>query len=657
MRRESLRNATMIALRILKWAGIVVLAAWLLLVAFITFFSFNFMREPISRMVKNATGRELSIKGDLRLKWAWPVPHVVAEKLTFANPPWAREPNMIELDQAEATFDVSEMIKRVWVIVEARVDNPVIHLQQAEDGRKNWLLDTQQKNEKAKVEIGRLIVNRGKITFLDEAHDTDIAADVQTHGQGAGVAFSAQGRFNGLPLKASGTGGPVLALREQTHPYPLDIEATIGGTSARAKGTVTSLTRLVAVDLEAALRGRSLADLYDIIGIALPDTPAYSTSGHIAHKDEVWRYEKFAGKIGNSDIAGTMQVDLGRERPYLTGDVASKLLSIADLGPMLGATQQKKGAAAARSRVLPDTAFDTERWDSVDADVKFRAAMLKYVNELPLQNVDARVRMEGALLTIDPLAFGAAGGKVSASVSLDAREEPLAARITARAEGVEVEQLLRTTKLQKAGIGRFDAAVDLAGSGNSLARVLGAANGKVGLVVPAGEVSAEIMAMVAIDLWRIAKFKLGGDEPVRIRCGVADFDVKNGVMSANALVFDTEPVNVQGAGSIDLRRERLDITLYPEPKQKSLASLRTPLYVSGPFVKPSAGPDKGRLAAKGLGAVVLGAVAPLLAVIPLVETGPGADSNCNKLVQQAKALPKEAPPTQASRSSGSSPRS
>ncbi len=647
----------MIALRILKWAGIVVLAAWLLLVAFITFFSFNFMREPISRMVRDGTGRELSIKGDLRLKWAWPVPHVVAEKLTFGNPPWAREPSMIELDRAEATFDLSEMLKRVWVIVEARVDNPVVHLQQSEDGRKNWLLDTQQKNEKSKVEIGRLIVNRGRITYLDEGRDTDISADVQTSGAGSGVSFRAQGRFNGLPFAASGSGGSIIALREETHPYPLDVEATIGRTHARAKGTVTSLTRLAAVDVEAALRGRSLAELYDVIGIALPDTPAYSTAGHITHRGDVWRYEKFSGKIGGSDVAGSLQVNVARERPYLTGDVASKVLSVADLGPMLGATQQKKGAAAARARVLPDQAFDTERWDSVDADVTFRAGTLKYVNELPLENVDARVRMEGAVLTIDPLAFGAAGGRVSASIGLDAREEPLAARITARAAGVEVEKLLQTTKLRKAGIGRFDAAVDLAGSGNSVAGVLGAANGKVGLVVPAGEVSAEVMAMVAIDLWRIAKFKLGGDEPVRIRCGVADFDVKDGVMRANALVFDTEPVNVQGEGSIDLRRERLDITLYPEPKQKSLASLRTPLYVSGPFVRPSAGPDKGRLAAKGLGAVVLGAVAPLLAVIPLVETAPGADSDCNKLVQQAKALPKEAPPTQASRSPGSSPRS
>jgi uncharacterized protein involved in outer membrane biogenesis len=648
----------MIVLRILKWVGIAVLAMWLLLVAFITFFSFNFMREPISRMVQKSTGRELSIKGDLRLKWAWPIPHVVAEKLTFGNPPWARERNMIELEAAEATFDLTEMLKHVWVIVEARVDHPVVHLQQTEDGRKNWLLDTQQKNEKAKVEIGRLIVNEGKITYFDESRKTDIAAEVQTHSAGKGVTFSAKGRFNGESLAASGTGGSVLALREETNPYPLDVEATIGNTSARAKGTVTSLTQLTAVDLEAALRGRSLAELYTVIGIALPDTPAYATSGHIVHKGDVWRYERFAGKIGASDVAGTVQVDVHGERPVLSGEVASKLLDIADLGPMLGATEKKPGRGAARSRVLPDAPFDTERWDSVDADVVFRAGTLKRSKDLPLHNVDTRVKMSGAVLTLDPLTFNAAGGKVSASIRLDAREEPLAAKVTARAQGIEVEQLLQTTKLEKAGIGRVDAALELTGSGNSIAAALGTANGKAGVVVPAGQVSGEIMAMVAIDLWRIAKFKLGGDEAVKIRCGVADFDVKNGVMHANALVFDTEAVNVQGAGTIDLRRERLDITLYPEPKKRSLASLRTPLYVTGPFVKPSAGPDKGRLAAKGLGAIVLGAVAPLLAVIPLVDTGPGADSNCNQLVQQAKALPgKEPPQAQANQPRAASPRS
>src|SRR5262249_39680380 len=157
-------------------------------------------------------------------------------------------------------------------------------------------------------------------------------------------------------------------------PYPLDVEATIGNTSGHAKGTVTGLARLAEVEVDLELRGRTLADLYDIIGIALPATPRYATSGHVTHKGDVWRYDKFSGTIGGSDVAGTVQVDFARERPFLTGEVTSKLLSIADLGPMLGASRDNaKARIAERSRVLPDTPFDTERWYTVDADVGFRA--------------------------------------------------------------------------------------------------------------------------------------------------------------------------------------------------------------------------------------------------------------------------------------------
>ena len=44
--------------------------------------------------------RKIKIDGDLKLKWAWPIPHLVTGRLSFGNPPWAREPYMIELEAA-----------------------------------------------------------------------------------------------------------------------------------------------------------------------------------------------------------------------------------------------------------------------------------------------------------------------------------------------------------------------------------------------------------------------------------------------------------------------------------------------------------------------------------------------------------------------------
>jgi hypothetical protein len=66
------------------------------------------------------------------------------------------------------------------------------------------------------------------------------------------------------------------------------------------------------------------------------------------------------------------------------------------------------------------------------------------------------------------------------------------------------------------------------------------------------------------------------------------------------------------------------------------------------------------MAAKGIGAIVMGALNPLLALVPLINEGPGKDSNCAKLIaevaesnRQAHAKAKvKAPP-----SSGQSPAS
>jgi len=43
---------------------------------------------------------------------------------------------------------------------------------------------------------------------------------------------------------------------------------------------------------------------------------------------------------------------------------------------------------------------------------------------------------------------------------------------------------------------------------------------------------------------------------------------------------------------------------------------------------------------RALGAIALGVVNPLLALVPLVDPGPGQDSDCRQLVRDARAVPR-----------------
>ena len=113
-------------------------------------------------------------------------------------------------------------------------------------------------------------------------------------------------------------------------------------------------------------------------------------------------------------------------------------------------------------------------------------------------------------------------------------------------------------------------------------------------------------------------------------------------MKANALVFDTAVVNVGGDGTINLKDEQMDLKLNPDPKDKSLASLNSPLHLRGTFSEPKVGVDMKRVAVKGVGAVAMGILNPLLAILPLLNEGGGKDSNCAALITAATSSDRSA---------------
>ena len=289
--------------------------------------------------------------------------------------------------------------------------------------------------------------------------------------------------------------------------------------------------------------------------------------------------------------------------------------------------------------MLPDTPFKTERWNSVDAEVTLKARTIRRAKELPLENLVTHLSLRDSVLTLDPLDVGVAGGQLNAVISLDGRTNPIQAHARVRARKILLARLFPTVDLNKASIGQVNGEFDLAGKGNSVGRMLANSSGKVGLVVAGGEISKLMMEKVGLHLWEILELKLSGDRLVKLRCGVADFDVKQGSMSARALIFDTEVTTIIGTGSIDLAQERLDLTLNQKTKNTSPLALRSPIYIRGSFAKPVVDVDKGRIAARAFGAIALGIVNPLLTLIPLIDAGPGKDSDCGRLVRDARALP------------------
>jgi uncharacterized protein involved in outer membrane biogenesis len=624
-----------------KWFAITLALLAAAGLALVSLPNWNALRDPVVRFVNDKTGRELHIGGDLEVRLGWPRTRIRAADVTFSNPPWAHDKNMIAVRGVSADLSMLPLFGRKLVFQEVRLDRAEVALEKSSDGRKNWLLDRNQRDDRARVEIKHLAVRDGRISYLDPAARTRLAAQVSTPTlrMANGVAplsFKVEGQYRGQALVAEGTGDAVLGLRDVKTPYRIKLAGRVGPTVAQADGHITNLVALSAVDLGIDLRGGSLAELYPLLGMVFPDTPPYKTSGRLIRRGSLWRYEKFHGHIGNSDIAGTLQVETGRARPVLKATLSSRKLDVADLGPLIG--RDKRGAStAADARVLPTAAFRTERWPRMDADVALDARSLVRRDALPIDNLSTRLRLEGAVLRLNPLKFDVAGGTLAGAVRLDGRQAPIRAAADLKARKMSIARLFPALDLERASIGQINGDIELAGTGDTVAAMLGSADGDVAMVVDGGVISRLMMETVSLHLLEMLHLKLTGDEAIRIRCGVADFGVKDGVMDARALVFDTDIVRIDGGGQIDLDKERLDLDIVPKSKKVSLVALRTPIRVRGSFASPEVDLDKGKLALRGLGALALGAINPALALVPLIEANTADDSECRKLIAEAKA--------------------
>jgi len=620
-------------MRILKWTGGIVLALLVAMVLFIAF-GLSTLKGPITRAVSNATGRELVIDGRLKPVWSWVHPRFRAEKVSFANADWASDDLMFQADAVEMSVELLPLLVGRVVLPEVHLNRPVINIEIDEDGRKNWILKEEDQREgSSRVSIHALTFDQAELHYLDGERDTDLQVAMSTDAQG--VSFKVTGTYKGLDASAEGRGGPVLALKDTDDAYPIDASAKIGGTSLKAKGTLTNVAQLSALDLQIDLRGKTLSELYDVLGVALPQTTPYQTSGHLVKGEKSIAYEKFSGKVGESDIAGSLQFDLGGKRAFMHGDLESRVMDLGDLGIVVGTAEPRQ------SGVLPSMPFESDRWDSIDADVRIKAGSIRQPKQLPLEHLNAHILMRDKVLTLEPLEFGIAGGKIAGQVKLDGQKEPIAAVANLRVQDLSLPKLFPTIKEGQASIGDINGLVELAGRGDSVAQMLGAANGKVGLYLDGGKISRFMMELVALDLWGVARVKMEGDEPVGIRCAIADFGVKDGLMNTNAFVFDTDVVNVEGEGTINLKSEQLDLKLNPHPKDRSIASLNSPLYVRGTFGEPKFAPDWKRLGSKGVGALAMGLVNPLLAVLPLLQEGKDKESPCAALIAEATKSAKQ----------------
>ena len=676
-----------------------------------------FLRAPLQAALSRAAGVDVALEGEFRARFL-SRPQLAVGEMRVAAPEGVPVAHLLRGRTVELAWSWTDLWRwqrgetlRLESLSLGSIDALLTRLP---DGRASWQLGSAEKRAAAAADrgeplktlprFGALVVADGRIVLDDRLVDTALVIDLQGRaakagpaGPGEGYVASVTGRYRALPLALQvQTEGALPLLRDLSAGsdgpgFRLAVAGTAGAATVSFDGRAAALMGERRLDGEVRLRGPSLASAGQPLGLTLPATGPFDLQGHLSHVPGLWDFRVTRAAIGRSRIAGEFRFDQRLDPPRLSGRLGGPRLVLADLGPAVGAPiPATSGAGAAgrvptaaataptpaavataaanraAGRVLPSRTFDLPSLRSMDADVQVAIDELDLgsATMAPLRALRAHLLLEQGVLRMQGVDAVVAGGRISGSTRLDAREQPARWAADLRFAKIDVAGWIRALDASAAAgnskptaralrqqrdaarrggaqpvrsylTGELSGAINMAGSGRSTAEILGSLDGQARFALGEGTLSHLVTELAGLDLAQALGVWVRGDQPLPLRCARVQLVSQRGVVQLRQAVLDSRDSTLFVAGQISLKDEAMALRVNVKPKDFSLLSLRTPLTVDGTLGAPKVGVQGGGLAAKLLGAAALGAVAtPAAALLMLVD--PGSRSAQDPCAPQAR---------------------
>lgn len=325
---------------VLAVAALLVLALVALAVVVSVFVDPNDYRELIADTVKQETGRELAIEGELSLK-LFPCCAIGIGRSTLGNPPGFEAGHFARVEDVRLGLQLWPLITRREVLIgEVRLDGLDLNLVRRKDGVANWefspgdasdgpgdvIADDGSEEDRGRLSIDSIAVNQARIAYTDVLEGLDYLVEdfsLQTGEISPGEAFDIEagmritdatdGSTGRLSLKSGArfdAASSVLALND----LALELEAAgaaLSGAALKADLTAGSVQLNAAADLKAEIR-----KLTGTFGLAGDELPGGRIDTEIALEGLNWDAATEGGSITalvatTRAAAATLRIDAG----------------------------------------------------------------------------------------------------------------------------------------------------------------------------------------------------------------------------------------------------------------------------------------------------------------------------------------------------------
>jgi uncharacterized protein involved in outer membrane biogenesis len=659
-----------------KWvaglAGLLIVVLIGVLYIIVVTYDFNKFKPKIVQAARDATGRELTLAGDFKVHFGLS-PSASVEGVGFQNAPWGSRPEMARIKELEIQVSLLPLIRGEVEFKRLILREPDILIETDPSGKSNleFRPSEKPKAEERKPEgpgglpplvFEAVLIEKGLLTYRDgkKGKTLTLKLDQLTAALPGGenpIDLKVKGSFNGHALEVEGTTGPLKALLSPEKPWPLKLTAKLEGITVGAEGTLKEPLKGKGMNLAVRAEGPSLrkaAEFADLSGI--PDLGAFKVSARLSDAGEKIAISDFKAQVGESDLAGSMDFNLSTPRPQVGASLSS---SKVDLRPLFPKGEKKssdakpsaKPAAAKKDRVFPAEPLPLEGLKALDGDIKLQVGQILGL-PVSIARINTHVVLENGNLSAKPFQCVLSGGKIDGAFTLRTREKGPAFLGSLKINQLDVASLLKDLETQEVLEGKLDGEMELSGSGKSIAEWMAGLNGRTLLVMGKGRLQNKYLDILGADLaksiLRLINPFQKADDYTQLNCLVNGFEVKNGLAVCSALLLDTPQMSLAGAGDVDLKTERLNLSIHPSLKEGvgagsagkvslSLGELTKPFKLGGTLAHPSLAIDTTQALTtigKAVGGVLLLGPAGVLAA--LASAAPGDPNACLAAVESAK---------------------
>ena len=594
-------------------------------------YDYNSLKPLITDTTREYTGRELTMAGDVDLKFGLP-PTLEVNNVAFQNASWGSQPQMAQIKYLQIKVSILPLLRGNVTVNRLILLQPKFMLEVNKSGQTNLDFETpkeatsQKSEDKPKdtgttqFELKEVEIKDGEIAYKDhrtgKTETLNIAnLEFKSPIIGSGADIDMKGSYNKTPFQIKGNMGLLSRALNSNEKWPLKLEAQAVKTKVSVEGSIQDLMTARGIDLKLKVEGDDLAEFEKFTGEPLPVKGPFGLSGHfVSPSDKEVQVSDLLVVLGESQIQGTITITRAAKRPQIEAKLTSKKL---DLRPIMtegkashGTQKQSTGAGAKKDKVFPAQPFDLSALQNFDATISLRVDQIIGLISA-LDNFHSEIKLQNGHLIMKPFAADVGGGKFSGTLDLvtQANNARLKTKITA--QKINLGEMLKKMDISEDIEGSLDLDIDLAGQGNSVAALMAGLNGYFIASMGKGKMPVKYFNLVGAGLGsnmlEIVNPLEDKSNRAQINCAVCDFNIKNGIAKGDAIIIDDPQKTLISHGSLNLKTEALDFGIDTKPKggigtketgkvNISLSQVTKPFKLGGTLANPSVGISPERAA-------------------------------------------------------------